>query len=164
MAFIRLLFCHTCRSVDQLPDYEGPAEYDYYLNYRVAQHQYAVGRPHRGLLGRVEDDPKFINAAIDELESTVNRGQGSGLGQHLYDLRDNFGAEAMQCWKRHSRTQDCDDYRTDPKRLWIDTKAERKAEGMSTNRNERPNIWLCDHCPVHSIVQQKQRKAAGLYN
>lgn len=156
---VRLLFCHTCHSVDELPDFDGPPEYDHYLNYRVAQHQFPSDTPHRGLLAKCADDPKYINAAIDELENTVSPGQGSGLGQQLYDLRDNFGAEAMQCWKRHSRTDDCDDYRSEKKRLWLDTRADRKAEGMPTRREDRPNIWLCDHCPVHSMVQRRQRDA-----
>lgn len=161
---VRLLFCHTCHSVDELPDYEGPAEYDHYLAHRVSQHQFESGQPHRGVLGRVKDDPEYIEAAIAEMENTVSPGSGEGLGRVMYDLRDNYQAEAMQCWKRHGRTQNCDEYRADSKRLWADTKAERRAEHLSLNKNERPNIWLCDHCPVHSLVQQRQRKAKGLYN
>lgn len=149
-------------SVDQIPDFSGPVEYDHLLKYRVDQHQFAEGYPHRGLLARCEDKKEVIRAAMDEMANTVEPGKGSGLGQQMYDLRDNYQVEAMQCWKRHSRTTDCADYRSDPKRLWIDTRAERKAEGLSVNRDERPNIWLCDHCPVHSLVQQKKNIAAGL--
>jgi len=162
--FVRLLFCHVCRTVEEVPDYDGPAEYDYYLQHKVAPHQFESGSPHRGVLGRVEDEPEKIEAAIREMENMVSPGSGSGLGQLLYDLKDNYKIEAMQCWKRHGRTENCDDYRTDKMRLFLDTKAERRAEGMSVNRDERPNIWLCDHCPVHSLVQQRQRKDAGLYN
>jgi hypothetical protein len=147
-----------------VPDYDGPVQYDHYLQHKVSQHQFPNGEPHRGVLGRVEDTPQSISAAMDKMASMVSPGQGTGLGQHLYDLKDNYKAEAMQCWKRHSRTADCGDYRSEPKRLWLDTKAERKSEGLTLNRDERPNIWLCDHCPVHSIVQQKQNKAAGLYD
>jgi hypothetical protein len=163
-SYVRLLFCHTCRSVDSLPDYSGPAEYDHYLNYRTQQHQ-SEGHPHRGLMCRVQDDIDVINATIDELEETVKAalpGTGPGLGQVMYDLRDNFQAEAMQCWKRHGRTTDCDEYRSDAKRLWLDTKADRRAENMPTNKDDRPNVWLCDHCPMHSIVEQKKNKAKGL--
>lgn len=162
--FVRLLFCHTCRTVEEVPDYQGPAEYDYYLKHRTDPHQFESGKPHRGLLGRVENEPKYIEAAIAEMENTVAPGSGDGLGQQLYDLKDNYKIEAMGCWKAHSRTTDCADYRSDAKRLWFDNKADRKAEGLSVKRDDRPSIWLCDHCPVHSLVQQRQRKSAGLYD
>lgn len=160
--FVRLLFCHDCRSVDQIPDFDGPAQYDHYLTHRVRQHQFPNGEPHRGIMGRCEDTKSAIQSAIDHMANMVQPGTGTGLGQPLYDLRDNYKAEAMQCWKRHNRTSDCDDYRHDKMRLWADTKAERRAEHLATNREERPNAWLCDFCVVHSLVQQKQRQAKGL--
>ena len=164
--YVRLLICHECRSVDQIPDYSGPVEYDHYLEYRARQHE-TNGRRHKGILVKVEDSREIINATIDELEEAVRQhtpGAGEGFGQALYDLRDNFQAEAMLCWKRHNRRENCEDYRHDNKRLWIDTKAERKEEGLSVRRDDRPNVWLCDHCPVHSVVTQRQRKAAGQYD
>jgi hypothetical protein len=164
--FVRLLVCHDCRSIDQVPDYSGPAEHDYYLKYRCDQHN-TNGHPHRGILIKVEDRDAVIDATIDEVEEAVRQhmpGTGEGLGQVMYDLRDNYMAEAMSCWKQHNRTTNCDEYRSDRKRLWIDTKAERKEEGLSTNKRDRPNIWLCDHCPVHSEVTKRKRKAAGQYD
>lgn len=164
--FVRLLVCHDCRSVDKVPDYDGPPEYDHYLEYRVQQHR-TNGHPHKGILVKAEDKPDIINATVDEIEEAVRKqqpGAGEGLGEKLYDLRQDFGAEALKCWREHSRTRNCDDYRSDKKRLWLDTKAERKEEGMSLALRDRPNIWLCDHCPVHSLVEQRQRKAKGLYD
>jgi hypothetical protein len=159
---VRLLFCHDCRSVDQVPDFDGPPEYDHYLEYRVQQHRFPNGEPHRGILGRCDNNETAIQAAIDQMASNVTAGEGVGLGQPMYDLRDNYKTEAMQCWKKHNRTADCGDYRSDGKRLYADTKADRRAEHMPTSLNERPNAWLCDFCVVHSLVQQKQRKAKGL--
>ena len=161
-AYVRLLFCHTCQSVDEVPDFSGPPEYDFYLEYRVQQHQFPDGRPHRGVLGRAKNTPSEITAAMDHMAEMTQPGSGSGLGEPLYDLRDNYKTEAMKCWKQHNRTSDCGDYRSDKMRLWADTRADRKAEGLATNRNERPNAWVCDFCVVHSIVQQKQRQAKGL--
>ena len=160
--YVRLLFCHDCQSVDQLPDYDGPVDHDYTLAHRVAQHQFPNGEAHHGIMGRAEDTPTAISAAIDQMASMVKPGEGSGLGQPMYDLRDNYKAESMSCWKKHNRTSDCGDYRSDKMRLWADTKADRKAEGLATNRDERPNAWLCDFCVVHSLVQQKQAQARGL--
>jgi hypothetical protein len=159
---VRLLFCHDDRSVDQIPDFDGPPEYDYYLEYRVQQHRFPNGEPHRGILGRCDNNETAIQAAIDQMASHVTAGEGAGLGQPMYDLRDNYKSEAMQCWKQHNRTADCGDYRSDAKRLYADTKADRRAEHMPVSPNERPNAWLCDFCVVHSLVQQKQRKAKGL--
>jgi hypothetical protein len=159
---VRLLFCHECKSCDEIPDYTGPPQNDYYLEHRVQQHQFADGRPHHGVLGRVKNSKSEISAAMDHMAEAVRPGAGSGLGEPLYDLRDNYKTEAMQCWKAHNRTRDCGDYRSDKMRLWADTKAARKAEHMPTNRAERPNAWVCDFCPVHSVVQQKQRQARGL--
>jgi hypothetical protein len=160
--YVRLLFCHDCQSVDQLPDYAGPVDHDYTLAHRVGQHQFPNGEPHRGIMGKAEDTPTSISAAIDQMASMVKPGAGTGLGQPMYDLRDNYKAESMACWKKHNRTSDCGDYRADKMRLWADTKADRKAEGLATNREERPNAWLCDFCVVHSLVQQKQAQAQGL--
>lgn len=164
--YVRLLVCHECRSVDQVPDYSGPSQYDHYLEYRASQHE-TNGRRHKGILVKVEDNHEVINATIDEIEDAVRQsmpGAGQGLGQVMYDLRDNFQAEAMLCWKRHNRRENCEDYRADKMRLWLDTKAERKEEGLSVRRDDRPNVWLCDHCPVQSIVSQRQRAAKGLYD
>jgi hypothetical protein len=162
MTAIRLLWCHDCRTVDQIPDFDGPPEYDHYLEYRVQQHQFPNGEPHRGILGRCDDSEVAIQAALDQMAARISPGEGEGLGQVLYDLRDTYKTEAMQCWKRHGRTENCGDYRSDRMRLYADTKADRKAERLPTSRDERPNAWLCDFCVVHSLVQQRQRKAKGL--
>jgi hypothetical protein len=157
-------FCHTCRTVEEVPDYQGPHQYDHYLEHRRAPHQFESGSPHRGVLARVENKPEYIDAAIKEMENAVAPGSGSGLGAPLYELRETYKEGAFECWKRHNRTLDCGDYRSDKMRLFADTRVERKAEGMSTNKDDRANIWLCDHCPVHSHVVQLQRKQAGMYD
>lgn len=159
---VRLLFCHDCRSVDKVPDFDGPPEYDHYLEYRVQQHRFPDGTPHRGIMGRCDDNDTAVEAAITQMANQVNPGEGEGLGSNLYDLRDDYKAGAMECWKQHNRTSNCGDYRSDRKRLYADTKADRRAEHMPLNKEERPNAWLCDFCVVHSLVQQKQRKARGL--
>lgn len=159
---VRLLFCHDCRSVDKVPDFDGPPEYDYYLDNRVQQHKFPNGDPHRGILGRCDDNETAIQAAIDQMAANVAPGEGVGLGDSLYSMRDNYKEDAMQCWKKHGRTSDCGDYRTDRMRLYADTRQARREEHMSLDKNERPNAWTCDFCVVHSLIEQKQRKAKGL--
>lgn len=162
-AYVRLLFCNTCLEVEQVPDYDGPPEYDHYLNYRVQQH-HTDGRPHRGFLARCENKNEIIRAAIDEAAATRDPTAYPALGQQMYDLKQNYQAEAARCWKEHNRTLNCDEYRSDRKRLYADTRADRKAEGLSINKDDRPNAWLCDFCPYHSVVMQRQQAAKGEYN
>lgn len=168
---VRLLFCEECTTVDEIPDFDGPPGYDDLLQYRVARHQYASGHMHPLELGRVDADAWRKPATRDQIiqrfaveKGHVAPGQGAGLGPVFYALKANFMQDAMVCWGQHRRVTDCPDYRSDAKRLLADTKAERKEAGLDTSASARPAHWLCDYCPVHSIVQQKQRKAAGLYN
>lgn len=86
------------------------------------------------------------------------------MGSEYYDAKSNFLQDAMTCWKGFNRTTDpghCD-YRKDNKRLYPGTTADRKELGLDPK--DRPNTFLCDFCPVHSIVQQKKNKKDGLYN
>jgi hypothetical protein len=158
---VRILICHTDGAVHELPWYEGPPDYDDTLKYRVAEHKGHMGN----LFVYNKSDwskSEYRKAILDEIAKQVRPGEGTGLGQTFYDIKDNFMAEAAACWKKHNRTHDCGDYMTDKMRLYPDTKAERKEEGLSTS--DRPNTFLCQFCPVHSLVTTKQREAAGMYN
>lgn len=169
--FVRLLVCHHCQTIQEIPDYDGPPEYDSLLEYRVAEHRTPGGTPHQGILARAkasdwekEEYKQGVLREINEAIGFTKPGTGEGLGSSFYNVQSTFKADAFTCWKHHNRTENCQDYRSDAKELLADTKAERKAEGMSTARRDRPKHWLCDYCPVHSLVQQRQRKQAGLYN
>lgn len=165
-AKIRLLICHTCQSIDELPDYEGDPERDDTLNYRVAEHHFPSGNPHIGSLARVEakswQNKNHRQGILEKLGQAKAPGQGEGLGQTYYDVKGNFQQDALKCWKAHGRTSDCADYRHDNKRLVPDTKGERKDLGLSPST--RPNTWLCDFCPVSSVVTTAMRKKRGDYN
>lgn len=151
---IRLLICHTDGAVHELPFYEGPPEHDDTLNYRVAEH-----RDHRGSLATVKksdwEKPSYRDGILEKIAAAVRPGEGSGLGQTFYDVKNNFQQDAITCWKKHSRTLDCGDYMTDKMRLYPDTKADRKELGITT---ARPNTFLCQFCPVHSVVTGKKNK------
>lgn len=165
---IRLLVCNDCGSVDELPPYEGPPEYDEWLNTKTAEHQTASGEPHIGNLATIDYEqwtkPGVRQQIVDEIYKYIRpAGFGAGLGESHYDTRDNFTADAFACWKGFGRTQDpahCD-YKKDSKRLLPDTRAERKAEGLDTKN--RPNIFLCDFCPLGMKAEHKEREAAGQY-
>lgn len=170
---LRLLICHDCNSVDVLPWYEGPPEYDDTLNYRLASHQgprdERTGEPryyHRGTMATVAeaswDDPDKRRQILSEL-SKAHAGGEVGLGSKMYHARSNFKDDAIACWKAHNRTQNCEDYKSEKKRLVPDTKGERKDLGLDTKSSRRPGTSLCVFCPYHSVVMQRARKAQGFY-
>jgi hypothetical protein len=162
---LRLLICNDCHSIQELPWYDGPVEHDDTLTYRVAEHRFPNGEEHRGVMATVPAENWGNLAHRQEIVAKISRsaapGQGAGLGDEFYDVKANFQTDAMDCWKKHNRTTDCGDWRSDAKRLYPDTKAERKAEGMTKTR---PNTWLCDFCPVTSIYAQKRNAARGDYD
>lgn len=163
---VRLLICHMCKSIDELPDFDGPAEHDDLLQYRVSQHQFPSGKAHPLDLGVIEkklwDSPDGKRAVTERLAFSGAPGTGLGMGESFYDVKSNFQTDALNCWKAHNRTQNCGDYMSDSKRLLPDTKADRKAEGMDL-RN-RPSTSLCQFCPYHSVAVQRMRKAKGAYD
>ena len=161
---IRILICHTDGAVYELPMYEGPPEFDDTLNHRLAGHENHIGN--LATVKKADWEKKtYRDGILNEVaQHTRPPGEGTGFGQTFYDVKDNYQLDAMQCWKRHSKTSDCGDYMTDKMRLYPDTKGDRKAEGMSTSKSERPSTFLCQFCPVHSIVMQKKRKAAHMYD
>jgi hypothetical protein len=165
---IRLLICQTCGSIEELPFFEGPPEHDDWLKERIIPHRTASGEPHIGSLATVEAKAWGNPSYREEITKKISKeftlpGKGAGLGQTFYDLKSTYLEDAMACWRSFGRTTDpshCD-YRKDNKRLYPDTKADRKDLGLSPK--DRPNTFLCDFCPVQSIVQQKKRDEAGLY-
>jgi hypothetical protein len=160
---IRLLLCGTCGSMEELPDYEGPVEGDYYLEALVSRHRYPDGNEHRGglLIRDIYEkhwkDPQIRAQIIKE----INARTAEGLGTQFYDSRNTFVEDAVMCWKKHNRTHNCGDYKSDRMRLLPDTRAERKEAGLDVKN--RPNIWLCQFCPYHQIVAQRIRDAQGVY-
>lgn len=175
---VRLLFCGKCKTVEVLDDYVGPPEradeYDVILNIAVQKHQDGVEKiPHApAALVKMEqeqyDNPKIREQTIKQVQDSFGGGE-TGLGAQAYAMRDNFRADAMACFGKHQRNPGCPDYRSAEKRLVPDTNAERRDVGMAKaseyDRND-PSLtkWLCDYCPVHSMVMQKKREKAGMYD
>lgn len=152
---VRLFICHTCGSVQELPWYEGPPEYDDTLNHRVSEHE-----GHLGNLADI-DEAMWSNrstrpAILKEIGNIVSKpGTASGLGESYYDLKNTFDDDAMVCWKKHNRTKDCGDYMTPRMVLKAPTKGDRKELGLDTKA--RAQTHLCQFCPVFSIKMQRAR-------
>jgi len=162
---LRLLICHDCESIEELPPYEGPTGNDDTLNYRVGQHRFPNGEEHIGVLATVPaanwEKPDQRHEIIRRITEAKKPGDSEGLGSPYYNVKATFQEDAMTCWKKHNRTQNCDEWRGDHKRLYPDTLSDRKEAGITTRR---PNTWLCDFCPVTSIYSQRRNEARGDYD
>jgi hypothetical protein len=169
--FLRLVLCHDCQSVQETPWCGESAQCQHPgclepLEARLREHRYADGRPHIGDLGSVPkelwDKKSERPGVLREIEKFSGPpGSGAGMGVSSYDLRSNFEADAMACWKRHNRTKDCADYKTPKMLLLPDTRAERKELGLPVGA--RPSFHLCSWCPVESIVQTKRNSEKFRY-
>lgn len=155
---IRILLCHVCGSIEEIPWYEGDPANDTLLEYKVSTHRFPNGDPHIGDLAAIKKKDWDHKASREQIITELNAGRGgdAGMGQPFRDLRMSFQQEAMTCWKAHNRTTNCGDYHRENKRLVPDTAAERKDLGLSPK--DRPNTWLCDFCPVQSIVDRSKNK------
>lgn len=151
---IRLLVCQQCKTIEELPDYEGPAEHDYLLAYRVEPHQ-TNGLEHIGLLFKVNEVDWEVPHKREEIQKQISAklaGGETGLGHEFYDLKNTFQEDALACYNQHLRNPACSDYKDESKRLTPGTAAERKAAGLPEYRSPRDR-YLCEFCPVHSLVQ-----------
>jgi hypothetical protein len=165
-AKIRLLFCMKCKTLEELPDYEGHPDDDYLLQILVEKHQ-STGIPHPGQLMRVPAllwmTPKFREEITKQIYAKGAPGLDA-LMPGYYDIKNTFAEDAMTCWKQHNRTLNCSDYGSEKKVLRPDTGAERKNLGLApADKNSGPKTYMCQFCPVHSHVVTKKRDKAGMY-
>jgi hypothetical protein len=156
---VRLLLCKTCGSLEDLPDYEGDPSRDHLLEALVRKHPDHVAHP----LMRVEkkhwDSPSTRDSIIAKIRETTGH---TGLDPAFYNAKSAFQEDAHACWQKHLRNPGCNDYKSASKRLTPDTAAERKAAGLPKYRSAQDR-YLCEFCPVHSLVVQAAREKAGLY-
>lgn len=160
---IRILRCDQCRTLEELPDYEGDPSRDYVLDALIhRKHTEESGLTHIGQLMRAEkkhwESPSTRKEILRQLAQET-----TGFDPEIYAQQETFKADAMDCWKQHNRNPDCPDYKTTAKRLTPGTAQERKEAGLPKYRPEK-DVYLCDWCPVKSKVQEKVFKQRGLYN
>jgi hypothetical protein len=159
---MRLLACQQDKTIEELPDFAGPAEHDDLLNHLVSRHRTPSGQEHIGALFVVEDEDwkdATKQAQIAQQIAAKLEGGETGLGSAFYDLKNTFQADALACFKAHNRNPACSDYKSDSKRLQSGNEAEIKRE---TGVTVRSNRYLCEFCPVQSLVEAAQRRKAGL--
>jgi hypothetical protein len=166
----QLLVCGDCHTIEHIPAFAGPMEHNQPLQARlrnhlvpladgVSTHAIAFTTVNAKLWAESAEFRRYIAKAITEAEKTGD----VGLGSKLYDLKSTFQEDAMDCWRnKHNRTEDCGDWKTEKMKLVPDTKAERRDLGMETrHRFIESTVFICDYCPVKSIVQGRVMKARG---
>lgn len=164
---VRILACKVCKTLDVMGDYTGPreraAEFDVELMVMTERHQGHVGQLFDAPASAWNDPTKQAEIR-KRLVAQFDPNAESGLGAEAYALRDTFKEDAFACWEQHRRTPTCSDYKSDAKRLVPDTASERKEAGITKFdiNNPATQRFLCEYCPVHSLVVDAARRKAGL--
>lgn len=159
---IRLVVCPVCKTIEEIPDFQGPLKYDVLLDNIAVRHEYAPDRPHEGM--KLFDVPQTAwNDTETRLQiiKQVKERVGGGMGDEFYAVKETFKEDAMECWRRHNRTMNCDEFKSDSKRLDPGTKHDRKELGLAPMRSNR---YLCEFCPFHSVAMQRMRAKRGDYD
>lgn len=142
---IRLLVCHTCRTIDELPPFEGTnPDDDVLLQLTVAKH----GPEHKGKLANVSLVLWQSKTMRPKIVEQLQEGS-SGLdvfGTNFYATRMSFHEDAMKCYSQHLRPKgQCSEFHSEKKRLLPDTAVERKEVGMAPVQSG-PKVYICDFC------------------
>lgn len=161
---VRLLQCLTCKTLEELPDYQGDPRGDFLLQALVKPHRFPDGNEHFGQLHRVEKKHWDVPSTRESIEAQIREKSGhTGFDTEYYATKNTFQADAHSCWRAHNRNPGCSDYKTSSKRLTPGTAAERKAAGLP-RYNSPKDVFLCNFCPVHSLVVTAAREKAGMYD
>ena len=160
---IRLLLCHVCKTLEEIPDYLGDPDYDDVLTTLSSRH--ATKHPEQmnsGQLMRVEAKHWASPSTRHAIETQIRDNTGNtGFDLGYYETKATFQDDAMKCWKRHNRTTDCNDYKSKKMLLQPETNAERRAEGLDKYQSK---TYVCHFCPMESLVITAARKKGGMYN
>ena len=165
---IRLLYCYNCKSIEELPDFEGNSDDDIFLELAVEKHN-SAGIPHTGFLSRIGvklwAQEKFRKEIIKNIRSRVGGGLAD-IDPDYYTTKATFYEDAMKCYSDHLRPKGgCPDWRDSKKRLIPKTHAERKEAGLPMPaQSAGTDVFLCDFCPVKTHVVTQQRKKTGMYD
>jgi hypothetical protein len=161
---IRLLVCRDCKTIEELPDFDGDPRDDVLLNISVQKHQRPI--EHIGLLFKFPVKYWVVPKVQEEIIKQI-RGGSEGLDafqKNFYATKMTFAEDAMTCYADHNRPKgQCADYKSDKKILKPDTASERKDAGLDKPGTTGPKVYLCDFCPVKSFNMAKFNEEKGLY-
>jgi hypothetical protein len=154
---IRILHCHDCRTLDEIPWFEGPPQYDTLLEMVLSKHE-TNGHRHIGKLFDVEERVWVMpNLRAQIIENIKGGSKGlAAFDPEFYNTRDTFQEDALKCFQLHLRPAGaCPDWKSDRKKLVPGTKADRKEIGL--DMSTAPVQYLCRFCPVSVFYEKKER-------
>jgi hypothetical protein len=156
---IRLLRCTQCKTLEELPDYQGDPHNDVVLDELVERHRRR--HPHddapANFLLRVSEEmwnnPAKKKAIHKQIWADLEKDKG--FVPEYYDTKNTLHEDAVKCFERHSRSIPCIDWHAHDKRIGNPTK-----EGW---REGRVKVYVCDFCPVAAKVMEMRNKELGRY-
>lgn len=153
---VRLLQCWTCKTVEEMPDFEGLPEHDHVLQYIDEKHGGQTEQPHHRAILRVEkahwDDRKVRKQIHAQMWADTK-----GFVPEYYAVRDTLREDASKCFAAHRRSVPCIDYQDRSKRLGNPASGMRKALSKEFKRDFTgggPKVFLCNYCPVQGYVDR----------
>jgi hypothetical protein len=163
---IRILVCRNCKTIEELPDWDGDPRNDTLLNVLVSRHQQP--EEHIGLLMKFPVKYWAVPKIQAEIVKQI-RGGSEGLDAiqaNFYATKNQFAEDAMTCFAEHLRPKgQCSDYKSEKKMLKPETNKERQEANLDKyERTGGPKVYLCDFCPVKSYNMKKSNLEKGLYN
>jgi len=163
---IRLLVCNTCKTIEELPDFEGSPANDTLLNVSVQRHRFPGGEEHLGDLMKVPLKFWANDKVKAEILRQIQHGAGGldDLQKGFYETKSTFQEDALTCYSQHLRPKGrCTDYKSEKKRLKPEISRSERDEAGLPSESHGPKVYLCDFCPVKSFMMQKSRQTRGMY-
>ena len=170
---MRLLHCNVCKTIDEIPDYEGHEEVDPLVERVVMEHNRRDPMKHGGAatlpmrLAKVDDFE--WQADREKVVKELNRtGMEVGFDPWPWasDSHNVFREDAGKCWISHRQPElpgkPCIDYRSEAKRIGRPT-SEGKAVLKDNPKLGSSDPHLCDWCPYQVTVQTEIRARKGMY-
>jgi hypothetical protein len=163
---IRLLHCEDCKTIDELPDFDGPPEFDDVLEALLRRHETPSGLRHVGKLFDVDVLVWQNEEARRGIIKQIKGGGSAGLAEFdatFYDTRNTFFDDAMKCYSQHLRPKGaCPDWMSeqDPP-----ARHEGRAEGRGPRRPEQDaggEGQVVPFCPAQRYYAKRAQDAAGL--
>jgi hypothetical protein len=165
---MRLLFCSRCKTLEELPDFtpRHKMDVDPLLEELVRRHNVRDPMAHGG-----EETLPLSLMHVDEKTWMENRPEIiKGIKEKhpkvaddadfVLDSVNTFKEDAMACYIRHRRPEQCVDYRDSSKRIGRPT-----AEGQRAMKDlpKQNDPYLCDFCPCQTAVTTAVNFKRGLY-
>ena len=168
---MRLLFCNFCKSLEEIPDYDGPEDVDPMLEELVMRHNVRDPMAHGGV--ELRSSPMRV-AVTTKREWATDRAKvikrvneenlKVGFDAWVSEAVNTYAEDAMHCYRRHHRPeQGCVDWWSDSKRIGRPT-PEGRAVVRESYKLGQSDPHLCQWCPVATFVQTEINFRKGLYS